>query len=134
MVGGLVEHEEVGWLQQHSRQREARELPAGEDADEYQGTYAIVSHNRSFLDPIVTKVLEFSIGKPPKFYYGNVSDYIEKKNADLAAAGPAAPAQKQVAAKDAAPKNRKDQRRIESQKRQERSKHLKPLKEKLEAV
>ncbi len=71
--------------------------------DDYKGTFAIVSHNRSFLDPIVTKVLEFRIGKPPKFYYGNVSDYIEKKKADDEAAAAAAnrsPAQKPGAAKE----------------------------------
>lgn len=105
--------------------------------DEYKGTYAIVSHNRSFLDPIVTKVLEFRIGLPPKFYYGNVSDYIEKKNADQAAAS-ARPSQlkakSSAGASSAPPKNRKDQRRQDSQKRQQRSQRLKPLKEKLEAT
>ncbi|MGI9241282.1 MAG: ABC-F family ATP-binding cassette domain-containing protein, partial [Verrucomicrobiales bacterium] len=101
--------------------------------DEYKGTFAIVSHNRSFLDPIVTKVLEFSVGKPPKFYYGNVSDYIEKKNADQAAAATQAPARSAAApGKTGQAKNRKDQRRIDSQRRQERSSRLKPLKEKLE--
>jgi len=105
--------------------------------DEYNGTYAIVSHNRAFLDPIVTKVLEFSVGKPPKFYYGNVSDYIEKKAADLAAASNQGQTQKTQTASTtstAPPKNRKEQRRLESQQRQERSKRLKPLQEKLETV
>ena len=105
---------------------------------DYQGTFAIVSHNRAFLDPIVTKVLEFRIGLPPKVYYGNVSDYIEKKNADLAAAAAATPAQRRKPSSDSAgtapPKNRKEQRRQESLRRQERSKRLKPLKEKLEAT
>jgi len=103
--------------------------------DEYKGTFAIVSHNRSFLDPIVTKVLEFRVGQPPKFYYGNVSDYIEKKNADLAAAAAQAP--RQTAAdpgKPSPPKNRKDQRRLEGQQRQERSNRLRPLQQKLEAT
>ncbi|MEM6280194.1 MAG: ABC-F family ATP-binding cassette domain-containing protein, partial [Verrucomicrobiota bacterium] len=53
---------------------------------DYTGAYAIVSHNRSFLDPVVTKVLEFIPNETPKVYYGNVSDYIEKKQADLEAA------------------------------------------------
>ena len=42
------------------------------------GSYCIVSHNRSFLDPIVTKVLEFVPGEKPRVYLGNVSDYLEK--------------------------------------------------------
>ena len=50
---------------------------------DYTGAFAIVSHNRSFLDPIVTKVLEFIPGQKPKLYYGNVSDYLEKKKADM---------------------------------------------------
>ena len=45
---------------------------------EYPGSYCIVSHNRSFLDPIVTKVLEFVPGEKPRVYLGNVSDYLEK--------------------------------------------------------
>jgi ATP-binding cassette subfamily F protein 3 len=103
--------------------------------DEYQGTYAIVSHNRSFLDPIVTKVLEFRVGQPPKFYYGNVSDYIEKKRADNeAAAAKSAPSKAQTVAQSTSPKNRKEERRLDSLKRQERSKKLKPLQEKLEAT
>ena len=106
--------------------------------DEYKGTFAIVSHNRSFLDPIVTKVLEFRIGKQPKFYYGNVSDYIEKKKADeesaAAASRAAAPVQTQSSTKESAPKNRKEERRQEGLKRQERSRRLKPLQEKLETT
>ena len=39
---------------------------------EYPGSYCIVSHNRSFLDPIVTKVLEFVPGEKPRVYLGNV--------------------------------------------------------------
>ena len=45
-----------------------------------------------------------------------------------------APAKKQSGQSSAPPKNRKEERRLESIKRQERSKRLKPLKEKLEAT
>ena len=38
----------------------------------YTGTYAIVSHNRAFLDLIVNKVLEFIPEKPVRTYIGNV--------------------------------------------------------------
>lgn len=51
---------------------------------EYPGSYCIVSHNRSFLDPIVTKVLEFVPGEKPRLYIGNVSDYLEKVERDQA--------------------------------------------------
>ncbi len=46
---------------------------------EFTGTYVIVSHNRDFLDPIVTKTLEFRVGLPPQMYAGNLSYYLEKK-------------------------------------------------------
>ncbi|MDP1678122.1 MAG: ABC-F family ATP-binding cassette domain-containing protein [Bacteroidota bacterium] len=45
---------------------------------EFDGTYLIVSHDRSFLDEIVNKVLEVS-HNGVKTYLGNVSDYIAKK-------------------------------------------------------
>lgn len=104
---------------------------------DYTGAYVIVSHNRSFLDPIVTKVLEFIPNQPPKLYYGNVSDYIEKKQADLeaskttsSAAGPASKS------KGASPSglNRKEQRRLEAKAREVRAAKLKPLKEEFEKV
>ena len=59
---------------------------------EYPGSYCIVSHNRSFLDPIVTKVLEFVPGEKPRVYIGNVSDYLEKVERDQALASSAASA------------------------------------------
>lgn len=109
----------------------------------YAGTYCIVSHNRRFLDPIVTKVLEFRPGLPPRVFLGNISDYIEKKEAEeraLAAqttgyvnsapqlsglGGGAGP-------EGAAPvKDRREQRRREAEFRQRRTKEIKPMEEKL---
>jgi ATP-binding cassette, subfamily F, member 3 len=43
----------------------------------YEGTFAIVSHDRAFLDPIVNKVLEVKPGSLRTFL-GNLSDYIMK--------------------------------------------------------
>ena len=51
---------------------------------EYPGSFCIVSHNRSFLDPLVNKVLEFRPGSNPRLFYGNVSQYLEKVEADAA--------------------------------------------------
>ncbi|MBL9160442.1 MAG: ABC-F family ATP-binding cassette domain-containing protein [Verrucomicrobiales bacterium] len=104
---------------------------------DYTGTYAIVSHNRSFLDPIVTKVLEFIPHRPMRVYHGNVSDYLEKKAAEMAAAaGPAAArgtltASAASAAPGDAGLNRKDQRRVEAQRRQQKAEALKPLSQRL---
>ncbi len=99
----------------------------------YTGTYVIVSHNRSFLDPLVTKVLEFTPKKPPRLFHGNLSDYLEKKAAEKEAQ---AAAQPKTGGNDSSSGsgNRKEQRRLEAQRRHERSKVLKPLQEKLETV
>ncbi|MCB1203283.1 MAG: ABC-F family ATP-binding cassette domain-containing protein [Verrucomicrobiae bacterium] len=107
---------------------------------DYTGAFAIVSHNRAFLDPIVTKVLEFIPGQKPKLYYGNVSDYLEKKKADLeleaGKAGSANSSGAKVPAGSEAESgvNRKEQRRIEAKAREERAAKLKPLKKDFEAL
>jgi len=106
---------------------------------DYTGAFAIVSHNRSFLDPIVTKVLEFIPGQKPKLYYGNVSDYLEKKKADLEAEATKAnpwPSQshKSGTGEAASGVNRKEQRRLEAKAREEKAAKLRPLKKEFEAV
>jgi ATP-binding cassette subfamily F protein 3 len=107
---------------------------------DYTGAFAIVSHNRAFLDPIVTKVLEFIPGERPRLYYGNVSDYIEKKKADLelasgkAATPAAAQARRAAAAEPEGGANRKEQRRLEAKAREERAAKLRPLKREFEAL
>lgn len=42
---------------------------------QYTGTFIIVSHDRDFLDPLVTKVFEVRGGNV-RIFYGNVSDYL----------------------------------------------------------
>jgi ATP-binding cassette subfamily F protein 3 len=102
---------------------------------DYTGAYGIVSHNRSFLDPIVTKVLEFIPGEQPKLYYGNVSDYIEKKQADLEAAKPKAGSFASTgSSKTGGGANRKEQRRLEAKAREAKAAKLKPLEEEFESV
>ncbi len=105
---------------------------------DYTGAYVIVSHNRAFLDPIVTKVLEFTPNQPPKVYYGNVSDYIEKKQADLdSEKSKGAAATSQTASASSSPSsgsNRKEQRRLEAKAREAKAAKLKPLKAEFEGV
>ena len=48
----------------------------------YKGTYLIVAHDRSFLDPIVNKVLELRPGGS-QLHLGSMSDYLAKKHAEL---------------------------------------------------
>ncbi len=105
---------------------------------EYPGSYCIVSHNRSFLDPIVNKVLEFRPGQSPRVFPGNVSAYLEQiemeeRRADMAASS-SPPVAKTSATAAAATGDRKAQRRIEAEIRSRKSRILKPLQDQLAAV
>ncbi len=96
---------------------------------DYPGSYLIVSHNRSFLDPIVDKTLEFRQGQPPRMFAGNITYYLEKlekeKNARKSVSGVNPAAQK--AGPQATGANRKEQRKLEAARRQQRASVLKPL-------
>ncbi|MEY4482729.1 MAG: hypothetical protein RL693_181, partial [Verrucomicrobiota bacterium] len=103
---------------------------------DYTGSYIIVSHNRDFLDPIVTKTLEFRVGEEPRLYIGNLSYYLEKKAEEKARMGnvtQAAPAQVKRSGEPEGTKS-KEQRRIEAEKRQEKNKVLKPLTDRVAIV
>jgi ATP-binding cassette subfamily F protein 3 len=101
---------------------------------DYPGSVMIVSHNRDFLDALVTKTLEFQPGRPPIQYAGNITYYLEKSAEDeaakkgapkLATLGTAASTN---SSRQSVPGvNRKEQRRIEAEQREIRSKVLKPL-------
>ena len=109
---------------------------------EYPGAYLIVSHNRSFLDPIVTKTLEFRPGESPQVYHGNVTYYLDKKAEEKGATkgtnkgddrSTAKPTLNSLASAPApaalkGPKlSRKEQRKLEALERQQRSDELKPV-------
>lgn len=100
---------------------------------EYPGSYCIVSHNRRFLDPIVTKVLEFRPGSPPRLFLGNVSAYLEKIEEEAATASSTVRKNTTQAAAGI-PADRKNQRRIEAEIRQKKSKLLRPLQQELEQL
>ncbi len=103
--------------------------------EEYTGSYVIVSHNRDFLDPLVTRTLEFRVGEPPRLYAGNLSYYLEKKAEERSAQNAAPVVQaKPSREKDASEGNQRDLRKLESQRRQERNRVLKPLQDKLAVV
>lgn len=112
---------------------------------EYEGSYCIVSHNRSFLDPVVEKVLEFKPNETPRVYLGNVSDYLEKVEAQQRAlsgqASVGTNAQPRLSSLSNAPdtgsvsgRDRKDQRRRDAEYRQRKTKEVKPLEQKLEQL
>lgn len=101
---------------------------------EYEGTYVIVSHDRAFLDPLVTKVLEISPAGV-RTYLGNVSDYITKKKTGRQTAKEVTriphPASR---ISSPAPLSEKEKKRLEAEQRQRLSVKLKPFKQKLEKI
>lgn len=100
---------------------------------DYPGAYMIVSHNRAFLDPIVTKTLEFRQGHPPRTFAGNISYYLEKCEEEKNAAKASTPSGNAQANNPSnTGVNRKQQRKIEAEKRQKRTQVLKPLQTELE--
>jgi ATP-binding cassette subfamily F protein 3 len=104
---------------------------------DYPGSVMIVSHNRTFLDALVTKTLEFRPGEQPTLYAGNITYYLEKSAEDeaakkglaprLATLGTAAAPANGSSRQSVPGVNRKEQRRIEAEQREIRSKVLKPL-------
>ncbi len=91
---------------------------------DYPGSVLIVSHNRSFLDTLVDKTLEFRPGEQPRLFSGNISYYLEKTSSESPSASPSAA----TGSAPSGPKiSRKDQRRQEAEAREIRSKVLKPL-------
>lgn len=101
---------------------------------QYTGTCVIVSHNRDFLDPLVTRTLEFRVDGPPRLYAGNLGYYLDKKAEERAAAPAPAATSANARATVAEPQNARERRRIEAQRRQERIRVLRPLQDRLATV
>jgi len=80
---------------------------------DFPGTLIIISHDVDFLQPVVNKVVEIR-NKSYKVYYGGIDYYLDKRNelmqqeADYKAAGGNAAV------------NRKEQKRLEAEQRQQR--------------
>ncbi len=93
---------------------------------EYGGSCVIVSHDRDFLDPLVTSVVEFREGSI-RGYPGNVSDFLEARDRE-ADSGP------RVAGGGTsgipAPAGR-ERKRLEAEERQRRYEKTKPIKEEI---
>ncbi|MBI4811614.1 MAG: ABC-F family ATP-binding cassette domain-containing protein, partial [Ignavibacteriales bacterium] len=116
---------------------------------EYEGTYIIVSHDRAFLDPIINKVIEFSLGNA-RTYLGNVSDYLAKKKEERESitqesqrvessteiANPCLSGRqaKSEIRPQASQLSEKDRKRLEAEKRNKLHKLLLPHKQKLDEI
>jgi ATP-binding cassette, subfamily F, member 3 len=89
---------------------------------EFEGSMVIVSHDRDFLDPLVTKVVEFKDGHI-RTTLGNVSEYLVARQAREAAAIPER--------RSSSTPVGKDRKRREAELRNERYARTKPLQDKL---
>ncbi|MEX2368717.1 MAG: ABC-F family ATP-binding cassette domain-containing protein [Balneolaceae bacterium] len=99
---------------------------------QFEGTCMIVSHDRSFLDPVVNKTLEIQPGKV-RTIYGNVSHYLElqSKEEERKSEDHQAPVKFDSNSEDL---SRKEIRRLEARKRQAKAKKLKPMQRRLEQI
>jgi ATP-binding cassette, subfamily F, member 3 len=98
---------------------------------EFEGSLIVVSHDRDFLDPLVTKVVEFRSGSI-RTYLGSVSDYLAVRHKEATAAAASAVQQQQQTLTPSV--SDRDRKRREAEIRQERYKKVGPLQKKLEAV
>jgi ATP-binding cassette subfamily F protein 3 len=118
---------------------------------DYPGSVMIVSHNRDFLDPLVTKTLEFRPGEQPRLFHGNIAYYLDKKAEEKSGRVGVSPTVKKAPnstsdaelGRVALPKrpsestpgvNRKEQRKQEAQAREAKTKVLQPLEKELETL
>ncbi|MFK7850089.1 MAG: ABC-F family ATP-binding cassette domain-containing protein [Akkermansiaceae bacterium] len=117
---------------------------------DYPGSVMIVSHNRDFLDPLVTKTLEFRPGEQPHLYHGNITYYLDKKEEQKSNKNvptkrpPATTADAEInKGRDGSPSrpptdqptpNRKEQRRLQALAREAKTKVLNPLEKELEIL
>jgi len=101
---------------------------------QFPGTLMIVSHDRDFLDPIVSKTLEVQPGKI-KTWLGNISYYLDKKSREEESGNQhqngKAPQNKSDQTNTL---SRKEERRLEAEKRNALSKKIKPLKKRLKTL
>ncbi|MBK9098240.1 MAG: ABC-F family ATP-binding cassette domain-containing protein [bacterium] len=90
----------------------------------FSGTLILVSHDVEFLKPIANRVVDIRAGKV-KIYEGDIEYYLYKRNEETQ---PVTPIKIEQLTETS---SRKEQKRIEAEKRQQRYKATKDLKEKL---
>ncbi len=95
----------------------------------FSGSYIIVSHDRDFLEPIVNKVVDIH-DKAPRITLGTMSDYLRKRHGESEPTPPPRVVEK-TASVTGEDRNRK---RAEAERRQEKYKNIKPLKNELQRI
>ncbi len=96
----------------------------------YDGTMLLISHDRYFLDKLVSRVFELQAGKIEEFS-GNYSYYLQKRETRKK---PAAVEQRIEKPASAAGKKTKEQKRLEAEARQAVSKELNRVKKEVDQL
>src|SRR5436853_5797231 len=108
-----------------------------ESLKNYNGTILIISHDREFLDGIVTKIIEVK-NKNVKTYFGNCSYYLMKKKEEAEGITfdnkAYAPKPENSDNKPVIKKKTKEQKRLEAFARNKAYSATKPIKEKIEII
>lgn len=94
--------------------------------ENFSGSYIIVSHDRDFLAPLINKVVVLKNGELD-LYHGTVDDYLQKYHVDRV---PSVEVEKRKSTLQL----EKELKRMEAEKRQERYRKLKPLKDALDKI
>jgi len=95
----------------------------------YEGTLLLISHDRYFLDKIVSRIIELKEGRLTE-YLGNYSDYLAKRMSEPAEAP-------KTGMKEQSPpigRKTKDQKRLEAEARQAVSRERNRLEEEIEGL
>ncbi len=106
---------------------------------QYDGTIVVVSHNRYFLDSFVNKVLEVKNGRITLFE-GNIAEYLQKlevleqKKAEKERTEGTVRAAEEEVPVTSSREGRKGKRKIEAEKRQERSRRIGSWQKKLQVA
>ncbi len=111
-----------------------------EAMSQYEGSIIVVSHNRSFVNSFVNKVLEIRDGRAI-LHEGNIDDYLAARQQLEEETGPSkkkktkkTASTKTVKQADVGSGDRKEERRKRAQQRQQLSGQLKPWKNKAKAA
>jgi ATP-binding cassette subfamily F protein 3 len=94
---------------------------------EFDGSFVIVSHDRDFLDPLVTKVVNFKAGAI-RVYPGNLSDFLDRQRREEDAGTDQRKPQRDSVLTE------KERKRREAEQRQRRYERTKPLQETISAL
>jgi ATP-binding cassette, subfamily F, member 3 len=100
---------------------------------DYEGSFVIVSHDRSFLNPIVNKVYEFSAGGL-RIHSGTIQEYIERKKKESHLLSQEIYNSRQQSENINSLSSEKIRKRLEAEKRQDLYRKLLPLRKQLEKI